>query len=293
MTNRIPLAEGRTPTGVPYLSIVKHSRDTLRSSGILTPSFCLILQGGKRFYRVREIFDYSAGDYLASLIDMPASAQVVGATEQTPYVGLRIDLTTQELASVVMEAGLVADPKGNGPDAGAFIGRSDAELLDIFYRLLKLLGRPGEVRYLSELLKKEMIFRLLSGEYGHLFFQKWLFGHREDGIGKAIQWIKDHYDRSFTVEELAKSCNMSASGLHHKFKAITTMGPLQYQKQLRLQEAKRLMLSGSVGATMAASAVGYESPSQFNREYRRLFGLPPLQDMKEMRKSSAPWGVED
>lgn len=138
-----------------------------------------------------------------------------------------------------------------------------------------------------------MIFNLLSGDFGHLFLQKALFDQRADGVGKSIQWIIENYTRSFTVEELAKSFNMSTSGLHHKFKAITSMGPLQYQKQLRLQEARRLMLSGPVGATMAALTVGYESPSQFNREYRRLFGQPPLQDIKAMRRSSEAKGFED
>ncbi|MGF7029256.1 AraC-like DNA-binding protein [Paenibacillus mucilaginosus] len=293
MTNRIPLTDGRTPTKIPFLSIIKHSRDTQRSPGVLTPSFCLILQGTKRLYLGQDIFHYGAGDYLASLIDMPASAQVIGAVEPSPYLGLRIDFTTKEIASVVMESGIITESKENGLTAGAFIGKSDAELLDIFLRLVKLTEKPQDVRYLSELIKKEMIFNLLSVEFGHLFFQKALFDQRADGIGKAIHWIKENYARSFTVEELAKSCSMSTSGLHHKFKAITTMGPLQYQKQLRLQEARRLMLSGPMGVTTAALTVGYESPSQFNREYRRLFGLPPLQDMKTMRKSSCAWGFED
>ncbi|SFB22620.1 AraC-type DNA-binding protein [Cohnella sp. OV330] len=289
MTHRVSLNEGRTPTVVPYFSIVKYSRETQRSPGVLTPSFCLILQGEKKLYLGQEVYHYAAGDYLASLIDIPASSQVVGVTAETPYIGLRIDFTTQEIASVVMEAGMNAGAKEKGLNAGAFVGRSDAELLDIFARLLRLIDKPNDARFLSELLKREMIFNLLSGEFGHLFLQKVLFDQRADGVGKAIQWIKENYARSFTVEELAKSCNMSTSGLHHKFKAITTIGPLQYQKQLRLQEARRMMLSGPVGATTAALAVGYESPSQFNREYRRLFGLPPLQDIKAMQKSAVPW----
>lgn len=293
MTNRMTQSDGRTPTRIPFLKIVRHSRDTPRSPGVLTPSFCLILQGAKKLYLGQDIFHYSAGDYLASLIDMPAFAQVIGATEDSPYIGLSIEFTTQEIASVVMEAEIVTEPKEKDPGAGAFIGKSDDELLDIFFRLLKLIDKPGDIRFLSDLIKREMIFNLLSGDFGHLFFQKTLFDQRAEGVGKAIQWIKENYERSFTVEELAKSCNMSTSGLHHKFKAITTMGPLQYQKQFRLQEARRLMLSGPMGATTAALTVGYESPSQFNREYRRLFGLPPLQDIKAMRKSSSAWGFED
>lgn len=293
MADRITLAEGRTSTIVPFLTIVRCNRETPKSPGVLTPSFCLILQGTKKLYLGQEIFLYSAGDYLASLIDMPAAAQVIDATEESPYIGLRVDFTTQEIASVVMEAEIGTEPKEKNRSAGAFIGKSDASLLDIFFRLLELVDKPKEVRFLSELIKKEMIFNLLSGDFGHLFLQKALFDQRADGVGKAIHWIKKNYASSFTIEELAKTCNMSISGLHHKFKAVTTMGPLQYQKQLRLLEARRLMLSGPMGATTAALTVGYESPSQFNREYRRLFGLPPLQDMKSLRKTSYAGGFEE
>jgi AraC-like DNA-binding protein len=286
MTDRITSADGQTPTIVPFLKIVRSSRETPKSQGVLTPSFCLILRGTKKFYLGQEIFHYSAGDYLASLIDIPAAAQVINATEESPYIGLRVDFTTQEIASVVMEAEISTEPKEKNRSAGAFIGKSDAALLDIFFRLLTLVDKPKEVRFLSELIKREMIFNLLSGDFGHLFLQKALFDQRADGVGKAIHWVKENYARSFTIEELAKSSNMSISGLHHKFKAVTTMGPLQYQKQIRLLEARRLMLSGPMGATTAALTVGYESPSQFNREYRRLFGLPPLQDMKSLRKTS-------
>ncbi len=227
------------------------------------------------------------------MIDIPASAQIIGATKKFPYIGLRIDFTTKEIASVVMEAEINVKPKDKKLNIGAFLGKSDADLLDVCIRLLKLLDKPEEARFLSALIKREMIFHVLSGDYGHLFFQPVLFDQQADGVGKAIAWIKEHYARSFTVEELAQSTNMSVSGLHHKFKAITTMGPLQYQKHLRLQEARRLMLSGAMDATTAALEVGYDSPSQFSREYRRLFGLPPLQDIKAVRNSSAAGAFEN
>ncbi|WP_340390684.1 AraC family transcriptional regulator [Paenibacillus sp. FSL F4-0100] len=259
----------------------------------MSPSICLILQGAKNLYLGQDIFYYEAGDYMTSLIDIPASSQVVGATEHSPYIALRIDFTAQEIASVVMEAEINTECKDTNRVTGAFIGKPDADLLDIFYRLLKLNSKPKEVRFLSGLLKKEMFFNLLSSDFGHLFLQKALFDQRADEVGKAIQWIRENYASSLNVEELAKSLNISKSGLHHKFKAITMMGPLQYQKHLRLQEARRLMLSGPIGATTAALTVGYESPSQFNREYRRLFGRPPLQDIKTMRVSSDAKGYDD
>jgi AraC-like DNA-binding protein len=287
MTERMTTAEGRTQTHIPFLSLVRHSHQTPLIPVVLTPSFCLILQGTKQLHLGQDMLQYHAGDYLASVIDVPASAQIIGATKQFPYIGLRVDFTTQEVASVVMEAGITVKPQENKLNPAAFIGKSDADLLDACLRLLKLLDTPKEARFLSALIKREMIFHLLSGDCGHFFFQPVLFDQQADGVGKAIAWIKEHYARSFTVEELAQSNHMSVSGLHHKFKAITTMGPLQYQKHLRLQEARRLMLSGSMDATTAALEVGYESPSQFTREYRRLFGLPPLQDIKAVRNSSA------
>jgi AraC-like DNA-binding protein len=287
MTERMTTAEGRTQTIIPFLSLVRHSHQTPLIPVVLTPSFCLILQGTKQLHLGQDMLQYHAGDYLASVIDIPAPAQIIGATKQFPYIGLRVDFTTKEVASVVMEADINVKPQENKLNTAAFIGRSDADLLDLCIRLLKLLDKPQEVRFLSALIKREMLFHLLLGDSGHFFFQPVLFDQQADGVGKAIAWIREHYARSFTVEELATSNNMSVSGLHHQFKAITTMGPLQYQKHLRLQEARRLMLSGSMDATTAALEVGYQSPSQFSREYRRLFGLPPLQDIKAVRKRSA------
>ncbi len=292
MTERMTTAEGRTQTIIPYLSLVRHSHSTRMIPVVLTPSFCLILQGTKQLHLGQDMLQYHAGDYLASLIDIPAPAQIIGATKQFPYIGLRIDFTTQEVASVVMEADINVKPQENKLNTAAFIGKSDADFLDICTRLLKLLDKPQEACFLSTLIKREMLFHLLSGDYGHFFFQPVLFDQQADGIGKAISWIREHYTRTFTVEELATSNNMSVSGLHHQFKAITTMGPLQYQKHLRLQEARRLMLSGSMDATTAALEVGYQSPSQFSREYRRLFGLPPLQDIKSVRNGFAAGAFE-
>ncbi|HEX2618945.1 MAG TPA: AraC family transcriptional regulator [Phototrophicaceae bacterium] len=284
LTERITKAEGRIKTSIPFLTIVRNTRQTPPIPAVLTPSLCLILQGGKRIHFGQDIIDCQPGNFLASVIHMPASAQVVGATKKSPYIGLRLDLMTKEIASVMTEAEISIKPENKKLNIGAFIGKADTDLLDLFIRLLKVVEKPGDTRFLSELIKREIIFNLLSGDYGHLFFQQVFFDRQSDGVGKAIAWIEENFTRSFTVEELAKATSMSVSGLHHKFKAVTTMGPLQYQKQLRLQEARRLMLSGAVDATTAALEVGYESPSQFSREYRRLFGLPPFKDIKALRK---------
>ncbi|OCT13906.1 AraC family transcriptional regulator [Paenibacillus pectinilyticus] len=285
MSERITRVEGRTPTIIPFLSITRVSHATPLVPSALSPSFCLILQGAKNLQIGQNMIHYHPGEYVASMIDMPASGQIVDVTLNSPYIAIRIDFTTQEIASVVTEAELIVKPRSSKLKEQAFIGKSDVDLLTSFVRLLQLIDKPKEARFRSELVKREMIFQLLSGDYGHLFFQQVLFEQQVNGIGKAIEWIKENYTSSFTIEELAKTTNMSVSGLHRKFKAVTTMGPLQFQKQLRLQEARRLMLSGTTDATNAALQVGYESPSQFNREYRRLFGLPPLKDIKTVRRN--------
>ena len=277
--------EGITPTVVPYLSVIRCNRQTSFEPGVITPSFCIIVRGRKRVYLGEEIFEYSDGDSLSSLIALPATGMVVGATPQNPYIGLKIELNLHEIASVITEAGLKFDHRDSSPRIGAFVGKAGRDVLEIFLKMIRLLENPGEV-FLSKLLKKELIFRLLTGEYGHLFFQKALFDQTANGVGRVIEWIRQNYTAGFSVDELARAYGMSVSALHHKFKAITTMSPLQYQKQLRLQEARRLLVSGQMDATNAALEVGYESPSQFNREYRRLFGLPPLKDVRSFRQTS-------
>lgn len=290
IANRITLDEGRTQTMIPFLTTMRYSRQTSEISGVLTPSICLILQGAKKLHLGHEVIDYHAGDYLVSVLDIPASAEIIGATKQSPYFGLRVEFSMEEIASVVMEAGLDFKPRNKKLNTGAYVGTADEGLVETFYRLLKLMEKPDANRYLSSLMKREMIFRLLSGDSGHIFFQQVMMDQQDEGIGKAIAWIKENYAQSLTIKELAKLSNMSVSGLHHKFKAVTTLGPIQYQKQLRLYEARRLMLGGAIHVTAAAMEVGYENVSQFSREYRRLFGSSPSKDIKAFRNSP---GVEE
>lgn len=253
----------------------------------------MILQGTKKLHLGQDIIYYGVGDYLVSLFDIPVSGQVVGATHDSPYIGLRIELTAQEIALVMAEAAIHVKPPNRMLGTGAYVGKSDEHLQLLFIRLLELRGKPeAEIRFLATLIKREMIFRLLTGDFGHLFVQRVFMDQQNEGIGKAIEWIKRNFNRPFTIEEVAKSSNMSVSGLHHKFKAVTTMAPLQFQKQLRLQEARRLMLNGSANATVAALEVGYDSPAQFSREYRRHFGLPPLQDIKSLHNMPVPEAFE-
>ncbi len=285
MTDRITQADGNTQTIIPFFSVTRHSHEIPITPGVMNPAFSIILQGRKEFHFGDETIHFNTGDFAASIIEMPVSVQVIGASKELPCISLRIDFTTSEIASVMLDAQIEFSIKNKNLYLGAFVGKSDEELLDLFIRLLKLIDRPKDIYFLSELIKREMIYHLLTGEHGYLFFQQVLAEQQADGIGKVIEWIKQNYKSSFTVEELAKSNNMSVSGLHHKFKAVTAIGPLQYQKELRLHEARRLMLSDSMDVTTAAMEVGYESSSQFTREYKRLFGQPPLKDIRALRKS--------
>lgn len=293
LAERITKSEGKTQTKIPFLFITRHSCEIPITPGIMNPAFSIILQGTKMFHVGKEIIHFNAGDFAASIIDMPISVQVKDASNEFPTISLRIDFTTSEIASVVMDANLEFNVNNKKLNLGVFVGKTDEELLDLFIKLLKLTDKPKDIYYLAELIKREMIYHLLTGEYGHLFIQQVLVNQQSDGIGKAIEWIKKNFTRPFMVEELAKLFNMSVSGLHHKFKLVTSMGPLQYQKELRLREARRLMLSECMDVTTAAMEVGYESSSQFTREYKRLFGQPPSKDIRSSRKSYVTGAFEN
>jgi AraC-like DNA-binding protein len=277
--------DGSNATTIPFLSILRNQKPTSVIRGVLTPSFCLIVQGQKRLNIAKELIVCGAGDYIASVIDMPLSGQVVDASEKAPYLAVRIEFTAREIADVITEAKVTIKPKDKLNPA-AFVRKSDSDLLELFVKLLKLTDTSEDAPFLGGLIKREIIYRLLSGDYGYLFYQNAILEQQEAGVGKAISWIKENYSEAVTVEQIAQVSKMSVSALFTKFKAITSMSPLQFQKQLRLQEARRLMMSNLLDATTAGLEVGYESPSQFNREYKRFFGQPPLTDVKALRKES-------
>ncbi|NHN31509.1 AraC family transcriptional regulator [Paenibacillus agricola] len=279
LSSQISLINGTFQTGIPFLTVLREDEPTPVSQGVLSPSFCVVIQGNKKLQIGKNTIEYRAGNYLASSIDMPIKGQVLNATQETPYVAIRIMLTTVEIASVALEANIKIVPD-NRLKLGAFVGKVDSEVLEVLERLLKLASNPQAANFLAPAVKREIIYRLLTGEDGELFYKNMLLHDEAAGISKAINWIKANFDHSLTIDQVARIGNMSISSLHHKFKAVTTMGPMQYQKQLRLQEARRLLLSGKLDVTRTALLVGYESSTQFNREYKRLFGLPPLKDIQ-------------
>jgi len=277
--------DGRVETAVPFLSLLRSSQPTPITRGVLKPSCCVILQGNKRVHLAGDVLDYGPGQYLAVSVDMPASGNVVNATPELPYLLLNIEFDPAEIAAVVLEARIDLHD-GAQPVRGAFVGETDAALQEALCQLVRLLDAPPqEAAFLAVGLKREIIYRMLTGPHGRQLYQNVVLDQQDRGISKAIAWLKERYNQPVLVEELAQATNMSVSSLHHRFKAVTTMGPMQYQKQLRLQQARALLLNGDTDAATAAYQVGYESQSQFSREYRRLFGAPPMQDVKRLRSA--------
>lgn len=281
-----------TITTIPALRLVHSSKPTPLKHGVIKPSFCLILKGEKQIQIGTDTILYGPGDFLISTVDMPTTGRIRGATPKAPYLGLSLEIDPKEITAIVTAAEIEWPHSAGAISPGAFVAKSDREIRDACLRLIQLLEKPRPSKYLAEQIKREILYHLLTGKDGALFYQNVVTRQSEAGIGRAIYWIKTNLNHPLKMSELAKIAGMSVSGLHHKFKAITTQGPLQYQKQLRLLEARQLLLTGSFNIAGVADEVGYASQSQFTREYRRLFGQPPTKDIVRLRKS-APNVLQD
>lgn len=274
------------PTGLPWLSLIRRSAPTPAGRGILTPSVCLLVQGEKEMLVGQELLRYGPGSYVQTGVAMPVSGQVTRASAAAPYYGIRIDLEPKEIAAFMLEMRLPL-AAGEGDPPAVTVERADDVLLEVFVRLMRLLDRPRDLPVLGRLLKQELMYHLLTAPGGVTLSRSVAGGQRERAVGEAIDWIRTHYNQPLRIDALARTVHMSPSVLHRRFKAATVMSPLQYQKQVRLLEARKMLMSGAVEAASVAYEVGYESPSQFSREYRRLFGAPPLKDAEQLRRHPA------
>jgi AraC-like DNA-binding protein len=227
-------------------------------------------------------FIYGPDDCLVISVDLPVVGQVIEATPDVPYLAFRLNLDPGQLGALILEMGMTFSDKHH-PQTGLSVTPVSTELLDAATRLVRLLEKPKDISIVAPLIMGEIFYRLLSGEHNACLRHIALSDHRQQSVTRAISWLKEHYAEPFRIETIARFARVSPSALHHNFKAVTSMSPLQYQKQLRLQEARRLMLGESVDAAMASHYVGYESPSQFSREYSRLFGAPPSRDIAQLR----------
>lgn len=266
----------------PGVFVARASSPTEHYHSVFKPAFCIIAQGTKQVMLGDEIFRYDPGHYLISTVDLPIVSHVSEASEDKPYLSVRVDLDPTLVASAMMESGVEAAKKDINIKA-MDVSSIDADLLDAIVRLIRLVDSPDEMRILAPLVIKEIIYRLLKSEQGarlnHL-----IAGGDTRRISRALKQFRDYIDKPLRIEDMARDLGMSVSGFHHHFKSVTAMSPIQYQKQLRLQEARRLMLGEDMDVASAGFRVGYEDPSYFSREYKKLFGAPPQRDIAKLRQ---------
>ncbi|HTG37650.1 AraC family transcriptional regulator [Sphingomonas sp.] len=271
---------GIFPTGMPRLSVIRSDRTSTPTPAVYEASLCLIAQGSKRVSLGNDSVVYDASRYLIVSLDLPLVGDILEASAGAPYLCCKIDFDQAALADLLMtESGGL--PKPGLPVLAAYPG--DPDLIDAACRLVRLLDRPETIPALAPLIEREVLYRLLTGPHGPMLRHVAASGSHLNQVSRAIAAIRRRFDTRLRIDEIAAEAGMSSSALHAHFKSVTRMTPLEYQKQLRLQEARRLMLTGSANAASAGFVVGYESPSQFSREYRRLFGAPPRQDIERIQ----------
>jgi len=283
---RLTGKEDGTETAVLGLTLYRKSEPTQPYSGMYPPCICLAVQGAKRAVLERNEYVYDARHYLITPINLPTVVQILEASQEKPYLGLVLDLDMRTLAELMLDSAL-PQPQTQQPGHAMATGSVTPELLNAFKRLVDLIDRPEDIPILAPIIKREIFYRMLTGDQGARLRQMASAGSQGNRIAQAIDWLKENFTQPLRIDALASRVNMSTSTFHHHFRVLTAKSPLQYQKWLRLNEARRLMLTENQDATTAAFQVGYESPSQFNREYSRLFGAPPLKDITNLRQLAA------
>jgi len=249
---------------------------------VYDPVFCVIAQGSKEVFLRNERYVYDPSHYLLVTAELPLVSHVLEASKKQPYLALRLELDPNLVGSVMVEAGDVA-PKSHTDVKAIDVNSLDVGLLDAVVRLVRLLETPAEVPFLAPLITREIIYRLWMGAQRDRLRHIAALGGYTSHIAKAIERLHQDFDQPLRIDSIARELGMSVSGFHHHFKAVTAMSPLQFQKRLRLQEARRLMLGEGLDATSVAYRVGYHNDSHFSREYKSLFGLPPMRDMERLR----------
>lgn len=268
---------------MPGVVLRRSSAPTEPVHGIVGPAFCVIAQGRKEVVVGEERYGYDPYHYLLATVELPLSGQVMEASPDKPYLAVNIALDPGLVGSVMVEAGLSA-LRGNADVRAITVSPLDAEMLDATVRLVRLVDNPKQACVLAPLITREIVFRLLTGEQGARLQHLVALGGYANRIARAMERIRTNFDKPLRIDSLARELGMSASGLHHQFKTVTAMTPLQFQKQLRLQEARRLMLGEDMDAASAGYRVGYDDPAYFTREYKRLFGMPPMRDVGRLRQ---------
>jgi AraC-like DNA-binding protein len=267
------------------LRLNRASSPTELVHGVSFPAFCVIAQGSKEVFLGDDRYQYDPMHYLLATAELPIVSQVVEASQERPYLSLSVRLDPTLVGSVMVEAGYHS-PRSRADLRAINVSPLDARLLDAVVRLSRLLDTPAEASFLMPLIKREIVYRLLMGEQSDRLRQMTVQSGHTHRIARAIERLHQEFDQPIRVDDIAGELGMSVSSFHHHFKAVTAMSPLQFQKQIRLQEARRLMLGEDLDAASAGYRVGYNDASHFNREYKRLFGLPPLRDVERLRETA-------
>ncbi len=270
---------------LPGLHLYRHSFPLEQVSSVVEPSVCVVAQGSKEFLLGESRSRYDPFHYLLITVDLPYVGQVLSASKERPFLCLRLCLAPTLVGEVLLEAGHT-QPRDSAEVRAIAISPLDGSLLDAFVRLTRLLDSPAQARVLLPLFTREIVYRLLVGEQGARLRHLAILGGYTPHIARAIERLRRDFDQPLRIERLAHELGMSVSGLHHHFKAVTALSPSQFQKRLRLLEARRLMLGEDLDAAGAASRVGYHDTSHFTREYKSLFGVPPMRDVQRLREAA-------
>ena len=273
----------RVVTAIPGLILARRVEPTKPMSIMYEPRICVIAQGAKRVQLGDDAYVYDAHHFLLTSVDLPTFVQVIKASPEKPYLGLVLNIDQREISQLMVDSNL-PPPRLQQSSRGMATGEVTLPLLAAVQRLIDLLDEPKDIPILAPIIEREIFYRLLVGDQGARLRQIAAAGSQGNQITRAIDWLKGNFTRPLHIDDLAAQVNMSTSTFHHHFRQVTAMSPLQYQKWLRLNEARRLMLAEDRDATTAAFQVGYESPSQFSREYSRLFGAPPMRDITGLRQ---------
>ncbi len=278
--------EGFHQTPLSTLQIVKCSAKTEPTHTVYTPCLCYIVQGEKEALIANKVYRYSPSQYLVSSVDIPVTGQVTEASKSRPYLCLVLEIESDVVYEVISNTSASA-PTSAPSQRGFYVEKVNPDLSEAFLRLLRAMQNEDDMKFLAPSIVREIVYRLLSSKYGDVVRQLGIVGSQTQRISKVIETIRRDYASPIKIDELAKMAGMSPSSFHQHFKRVTALSPLQYQKRIRLHEARRLLSLDAGDAASVSFRVGYESPSQFSREYARQFGLPPIADLKRL-KSSEP-----
>jgi AraC-like DNA-binding protein len=277
---------GEKRTAIPGLSLHRRTAPTPCNPTTYEPNLTVFVQGRKRVNMGGTTYVCDDSTFLLTSVDVPVVSQIF-ASEEKPYLALRLALEMPMVREIISREDLL-EPVVSSRTRGIAVGKTTAELLSAFLRLFDLLDTPQDIPFLSNTIQREIVYRLLRGPQGDRLRAIATSGDQSHRTAKAIALLRSNFDKPLRVEELADVARMGTSTFHHHFRALTSMSPLQYQKQLRLHAARDRMLIEGLDAASAAFEVGYESASQFNREYKRFFGQPPMRDIRTLRSPDAP-----